>query len=62
MLISNKVFQELKKLIDLPDNCFSATIHLTVNEPVRVECECYASEGSGEMLTRKFRLVETEDD
>jgi len=59
---SSTVFEELKKLFDLPENCRHVTIKIGVNIVPSVRCEYYPDEGTGELITRTFNLIENEGD
>jgi hypothetical protein len=42
-LKSEAVFQELKRLIDIPPNCKRLVLAVEIDQPVEVTFECYAA-------------------
>ena len=42
-LKSEAVFQELKRLIDIPPNCKRLVLAVEIDQPVEVTFQCYAA-------------------
>lgn len=54
-------YSDLRKLIDLPENCTSVDIHLGVNEPVVVHCTYFSKKGTEETINKRFNIVPADD-
>ena len=61
-IASESVYKEIKGVLGLPDNAISCTIKLDVGEPALVEVTTFAEINQSEHTTKKFKLVEIEDD
>lgn len=57
-LTSDKVVDELKKIIDIPPGTVALTLHLRHRELAQLKLEVIARPGTGELTTRKYKLVE----
>lgn len=61
---SDKLFEQLKKIIDFPDGVVKATIIIGVDILPIIECEYYPylSSDPGNTITKRFKLEEIQED
>lgn len=65
MFNSNRFYEELSKIIDMPNasNCKSFVINCDgPHSPTIATVVLYAKHGTGETITKRYKLVEDEDE
>lgn len=56
---SNAIFRELRKIIDIPEQCVAMTINLVAFEPALITCETTVEQcGKIEHVERKYILTQ----
>lgn len=57
-----QVYNQIKKLFNLPDSCRRIEIRMEVDSLIEIECEYFPDEGTGETITQQFNVVPVEQE